>query len=354
MDVRVYGDWIPRNLFGSFHLLFAALKAVYLAFRFLCSFEPIPDLIIADQITFHTPLLRIKSKLGLLFYCHFPDKLLAPKSNDFVRTGIYRRLFDWAEEKCLAIGADKIVVNSKFTQNVFIKEFKSIKRTPDILYPGVKIKPKTTAGKLLNFTTFLSLNRFERKKDLNLAIEAFHLVDQSARLIIAGGFDLRVAENRYHLLELEKLCDKLKISYKTLMRGSYDEKDLEKQLAMNQILFLPSISDELKESLMKSCTALLYTPSNEHFGIVPIEAMSWGLPVIAIRSGGPKETVIDGATGYLCESNPKDMARCIELLMSKGKDYFSKTCRTQINFKFSSDQFTNQLKIMTEEFKIKK
>lgn len=44
--------------------------------------------------------------------------------------------------------------------------------------------------------------------------------------------------------------------------------------------------------------ALLYTPSFEHFGIVPLEAGASGLPVIATNSGGPTETVIDaGLTG---------------------------------------------------------
>jgi Glycosyl transferases group 1 len=38
--------------------------------------------------------------------------------------------------------------------------------------------------------------------------------------------------------------------------------------------------------------ALLYTPANEHFGIVPVESMSSGLAVLACNSGGPTETVI--------------------------------------------------------------
>jgi alpha-1,3/alpha-1,6-mannosyltransferase len=63
--------------------------------------------------------------------------------------------------------------------------------------------------------------------------------------------------------------------------------------------------------------ALLYTPPNEHFGIVPLEvscllfplslttsslqAMSLGTPVIAVNNGGPLETVLHNVTGYLCE-----------------------------------------------------
>lgn len=60
---------------------------------------------------------------------------------------------------------------------------------------------------------------------------------------------------------------------------------------MDNIVFLCSFSDEEKVFLLKNSTCLLYTPSNEHFGIVPIEAMFMKLPVIAVNSGGPLETI---------------------------------------------------------------
>ena len=44
---------------------------------------------------------------------------------------------------------------------------------------------------------------------------------------------------------------------------------------------------------------LLYTPENEHFGIVPVEAMYMGCIVMACNSGGPLESVKDGETGFL-------------------------------------------------------
>jgi len=51
--------------------------------------------------------------------------------------------------------------------------------------------------------------------------------------------------------------------------------------------------------LFNAATLLVYTPSNEHFGIVPLEAMVAGVPVLAANSGGPLETVVDGETGWL-------------------------------------------------------
>ena len=51
--------------------------------------------------------------------------------------------------------------------------------------------------------------------------------------------------------------------------------------------------------LLNKASLLVYTPSNEHFGIVPLEAMLAGIPVLAAKSGGPLETVADGETGWL-------------------------------------------------------
>ena len=44
---------------------------------------------------------------------------------------------------------------------------------------------------------------------------------------------------------------------------------------------------------------------NEHFGIVPLEAMLAGRPVLACNSGGPVESIIHGVTGYLCAPIPQ-------------------------------------------------
>ena len=67
----------------------------------------------------------------------------------------------------------------------------------------------------------------------------------------------------------------------------------------NDIVFLLSVPDELKRRLLHTAKLLIYTPKNEHFGIVPIEAMLAGVPVLATNTGGPLETIYDGRTGWL-------------------------------------------------------
>lgn len=74
---------------------------------------------------------------------------------------------------------------------------------------------------------------------------------------------------------------------------------------LSQVFFLPSFSDEQRGALLASCTAVLYTPQGEHFGIVPLEAMAASRPVIACNSAGPIETILDAKTGFLCQPTPE-------------------------------------------------
>jgi alpha-1,3/alpha-1,6-mannosyltransferase len=68
----------------------------------------------------------------------------------------------------------------------------------------------------------------------------------------------------------------------------------------SEVVFLPSISSEKKADLLARCLCVMYTPEDEHFGIVPLEAMAAGKPVLACNSGGPVESIVDGVTGILC------------------------------------------------------
>jgi alpha-1,3/alpha-1,6-mannosyltransferase len=68
-------------------------------------------------------------------------------------------------------------------------------------------------------------------------------------------------------------------------------------------LFLLSVPTTFKNTLLAQSKLLLYTPINEHFGIVPVEAMLAGLPVLASNTGGPLETVVEGETGWLRDAH---------------------------------------------------
>ncbi|XP_046686184.1 LOW QUALITY PROTEIN: alpha-1,3/1,6-mannosyltransferase ALG2-like [Homalodisca vitripennis] len=309
--VTVVGDWIPRNIFGKFYALCAYLKMIYAAFYIIC-FGPIqPDLIFCDIVSACIPVFWL-SRCRVIYYCHFPDQLLSKPGSKL--KSLYRAPLNWLEEITTA-SADIILVNSEFTRNVFKDTFKSIQKTPAILYPSINTDffKRDCSSSLKDILgddfesdrfIFLSINRYERKKNILLAITALSLLKTKLSekdwdrvyLIIAGGYDNRVIENLEYYEELKEKSIKYEVQ--------------------NKVYFLKSPSDDDKLYLLQQCDCLLYTPSNEHFGIVPLEAMYSQKAVIAVNNGGPVETVVDGETGFLCEASEESfssaMAVCVK------------------------------------------
>jgi alpha-1,3/alpha-1,6-mannosyltransferase len=305
LDVEVRGNLFPRRIFGRFHALCEYVRMLFAAI-YLILFGGNFDMIIVDQIPLPIPILNLRFKT--FFYCHFPDKLLCVERKSFIKR-VYRFFIDLIEEMTM-IFAHIIVVNSKYTQGIFKQSFKIIskfRKPPSVIYPCIELKDYDRFGQVkkedllkvkgleelkkmdLNKTKVLvSLNRYERKKNLGLAVETFisfmtnrNPDDKNYILIVAGGYDESLREN----IEVH---DQLR---------SYDFKDFK-----DKVFFLRNISNDERSIILKTANIVLYTPRNEHFGIVPVESMYCGAFVIAHKSGGPTESVKQGVTGYLMEN----------------------------------------------------
>ena len=165
----------------------------------------------------------------------------------------------------------------------------------------------------------LSINRFEKKKDVALAVKAFAGLTpaerQGARLVVAGGYDPRVPENVSTYTELCELADSLNLKHataKNVITAQAVPEDI-------SIIFLHSVPNALKSTLLATSRLLVYTPRNEHFGIVPLEAMLAGTPVLAANEGGPTETVISGQTGWLRDvSKISDWTEVMRIALEDG------------------------------------
>ena len=91
-------------------------------------------------------------------------------------------------------------------------------------------------------------------------------------------------------------------------------KQIKKKLSVRTVFFEKEwLSKEQLRNLYRKSKVIVCLARNEPFGLVPLEAMSCGVPVIAISEGGYKETVIDGETGYLIK-NIKELADKISYL----------------------------------------
>ncbi|KIH60084.1 glycosyltransferase, group 1 family protein [Ancylostoma duodenale] len=216
--------------------------------------------------------------------------------------------------------ADVICVNSLFTASVFKQTFKSLKdRELTVLYPSLNTEffDKTEECTIPEIPEsaeyiFTSLNRFEVKKNIKLAIEAFAYLrtllsdDEFSKchLVLAGGYDQLNKENIDYFKELVEYVDFFSLPQK--QKFTKDE-----SISCQRCLS----ADEEKITLLRRSRAVLYTPHNEHFGIVPVESMYVGTPVIAVNSGGPKESIIHLETGLLAEQLPEAFAECMARLV---------------------------------------
>jgi len=93
---------------------------------------------------------------------------------------------------------------------------------------------------------------------------------------------------------------------KLLIVGTGTETEKLKSIAKSNIEFLGWLSDEELAQLYAGCKALIF-PGEEDFGIVPLEAMACGKPVVAYGKGGALETVIDGKTGIFFRQQTKEL-----------------------------------------------
>ena len=83
----------------------------------------------------------------------------------------------------------------------------------------------------------------------------------------------------------------------------------------------------------------------EHFGLVPIEAMAAGRPVIAADSGGPLETVVDGTTGFLRPPTADAFAGALRVLVEDpaAADRLGAAGRERVAAHFSLEAFGARL-----------
>ncbi|PWZ02187.1 UDP-Glycosyltransferase/glycogen phosphorylase [Testicularia cyperi] len=427
LKVQVMKTAIPRAFLGGFHLPCAILQQMSLVFqlmlailvfkypgtmpgflsRRLTSAPPTPayDLFFFDQLPAGIPWLKILLTTRIVYYCHFPDKdignsiamqraIARGQSGPSVFRKLYRLPLNLFEEGTTDY-ADKILVNSEFTSAQFVKSFFRLRRQPRVVYPGVDVsqfEPSRVSASVSKLdaaataadesvqkaivkvcrdeerTTLLSINRFEAKKNVALALEAFAAAQKEAaaqggqrmRLILVGGYDKRVSDNVETLRELQKQADDLGLQHVTL---SYNRQAYEaavstprsEQIGGASVIFLLSLPMPLIHTLLLNSTtkALLYTPTDEHFGIVPCEAMACGVPVLATNTGGPTETVVDLAldgegrptnlsegTGLLRHPSASIWGFSISALLSlspEERETIAQTARQRVRSKFSTD-----------------
>ena len=151
------------------------------------------------------------------------------------------------------------------------------------------------------------LGRIERCKGPHIAI--FVAQKTGRQLVIAGNHAERGKEYDYFKQEILPFCDG------------------------KQIKYVGAVDDSQKNELLGGAAALLFPIEwGEPFGIVMIEALACGTPVIAFNRGSSAEIVQDGVNGFVCNSR-EDMTGAVRKIEAIDR----KACRRIAEERFSAD-----------------
>ncbi len=226
----------------------------------------------------------------VLWYVHTPPReIFDPTIGTVRKRPLHERiaydalsLFYKRIERGIVKKIEGIATNS---ENTNIRIIKYLDRKGTVVSPGVDCKGFRNDG---DSKYFIYHSRIDRMKRQEYVIDAFRqfLVqskDKSYKLILSGTLSKRYRSSEEYYGSLKSMHAK-------------------------NVEFVLNPSDAQVKELYANCTALLFAPINEDFGIVPLEAMASFKPVISVNEGGPKETVLDGKTGFLINS-PSEMAK---------------------------------------------
>jgi glycosyltransferase involved in cell wall biosynthesis len=209
----------------------------------------------------HTPMRYIwdhypayRNRLGFLKRTYFSH--------------LAHRLREW--DVTTAARVDRFVANSRFVASRIHRYYN---RSADVVHPPVDLSVFRPDPEIRERSHYLFVSELVRYKRADLVIDAFRELD--APILIVGDGE--------------------------------EKAELEKDLPPNaKMLGRVDMAELLR--LYQGAKALIY-PGEEDFGIVPVEAMACGTPVIAYARGGALDSVVDGRTGMFFKTQTVEAIR---------------------------------------------
>jgi len=249
-------------------------------------------------------------------YCHSPMRYAWDNCHEyFAQYGLPKILHSRAKkllhdlriwDRLSAERTDFFVTNSSHVQKRIQKYYR---KESEIIYPPVDTEKFQLSKKEGQY--FLAVGRLTPYKRFDLVVETFNQLQMP--LVVVG--------------------------------TGKEEKRLQK-MAGRFVTMLGHISDDELCDMYKKATALIF-PQVEDFGIIPLEAMACGKPVIALGRGGALETVIPGKTGLFFENQTVEDLKKTVLEFSALK-WDSSEIRKHAE-KFNKSIFREKLKNFTAE-----
>jgi glycosyltransferase involved in cell wall biosynthesis len=202
--------------------------------------------------------------------------------------------------------ADLVVANSRNIQQR-LRDF--LGTASEVIYPPV---PTRSLRWLSPGEYYLSTARLDGLKRVDRIIDAFSQMPDKRLIVVSGGREERRLRER----------------------------------ASNaaNIAFTGWVSDARLRELIGRCIATIYVPTDEDFGISPVESMAAGKPVIGVREGGLRETVLHERTGWLLDPRLEigDLIAAVRACTAERARPMRAACERQAQL-FSDEVFQERL-----------
>lgn len=206
-------------------------------------------------------------------YCHSPMRYLWDHYHSYrAASGLATRMLmpvlaPWLRTWDVNTSArvDRFVANSR---HVAARIGKYYRRPATVVYPPVSVDEFSPSAQRGDF--YLCAGQLVPYKRIDLAVQVFNRLGKNLLII-----------------------------------GEGKEMDRLKAMAGPTVKFLGRAPFHVLKEKLASCRALIF-PGEEDFGMVPVEAMASGRPVIAYGKGGALETVVPGLSGVLFAEQTAD------------------------------------------------
>ncbi len=288
------------------------------------------DLINAHQ----TPSEWVRNRNSpVLWYCHSPNReafdlyeFRMKKRNPLSKAVFWSSIQAYKRFEFMTVPKIEYIFTNSRNSQERIKRY--LKRDSEVLYPGVDAQKFSCRG-YEDF--FLYPARITPEKEIEYAIEAFkffksHMGAQGKdwKLFIAGNLSERPEHQAY---------------YRKI-----------KAMATADIFIEKNVDEARLLDLYSRCRAVLYTPVNEDFGLIPGEAMAASKPCIARNEGGPRETIRNGEDGFLVDSI-WDMAAKMEALAKNPErsQKMGRAGRAKVEKEFTWERFMKRFEEKASE-----
>jgi len=271
------------------------------------------DIIISSS---HAVAKGIKKKINQLHitYCHSPMRYAWDQTEHYLQgfKGVVAKLFmkylrKWDLKS--AANVDFFIANS---HHIAEKIERIYKRNAEVIYPPVDTDKFEIGNKKEDY--YLTASRMVPYKKLDLVVEAFNQMPDKKLVVI----------------------------------GSGPEKDELRSLADSNIKVVGYQDRGSLKLFMQKAKAFVFT-AEEDFGIIVVEAMACGTPIIALNKGGAKESVINGTTGFLFDEQSSESIKNAVMQFENRKDSFDPLTIRKHSQKFGRIIFEENIKNFVDE-----